>query len=163
MSASREQLMEGIGESLREAFFKWFKRGHQPPMKNLDMTVGQMHCLRTISRLGTPTMSEVATALELQPSTTTGMIDNLVERELVERRDDPDDRRVVRVALTAKGRAGRDGRRKAMRARLMELLGDIDDADLVRIHEALGILRDSAVRKAGAEETTDCGSKEEQG
>ena len=155
--------MEGIDELLRGAFFKWFKRGHQPPMKNLDMTVGQVQCLRTISRLGQPTMSEVAGALELQPSTATGMVDDLVERGLVERCDDPDDRRVVRVTLTAKGRAGRDRCRQAMRGRLMELLGDIDDDDLERIHEALSILRDSAARKAGADENADCCGNEGQG
>jgi DNA-binding MarR family transcriptional regulator len=95
-------------------------------------------------------MSELADALGLQPATVTGLVDGLVEEGLVERRDDPADRRIVRVALTEKGERGREQHRTAMRERLMDLLGDIGDEELKQIHSALAVLHGAAVRRAQA-------------
>ena len=140
--------MQGIDDLLRGIVHRYLKHGHGPPT-HLDITIGQVHCLHTIDHLGTPSMSELADALRLQPGTVTGLADGLVEHGLVERRDDPEDRRVVRVALTAKGKRGRDRRRKAMRRRLMALLGDIGDDDLRQVHQALAVLHAAAVSRAG--------------
>jgi DNA-binding MarR family transcriptional regulator len=99
-------------------------------------------------------MSELSEALQLQPSTVTGLVDALVELELVERRDDPEDRRVVRAALTAKGAQGRESRRRAIRQRLAGLLGEIDDDGLRSIHSALTILHDAATNAARDQATS---------
>lgn len=147
MNASREELVTEIDGLLREVVRGYRRPSHALPT-DLDVTVGQIHCARTIGRLGNPTMSELAEALRLHPSTVTSLVDALVERGLVERRDDVDDRRIVRVALTEKGKRRRARHREAMRARLRELMGDIDDEDLRRIHSALTILRNAAARKA---------------
>jgi DNA-binding MarR family transcriptional regulator len=50
------------------------------------------------------TMSELSAALSVPLSTTTRMVDWFVATEQAVRLPDPDDRRVVRVALTEKGR-----------------------------------------------------------
>jgi DNA-binding MarR family transcriptional regulator len=50
------------------------------------------------------TMGELSSALSIPMSTATRMIDWLVTNEYVQRLNDPEDRRVVRVALTDKGR-----------------------------------------------------------
>lgn len=47
--------------------------------------------------------SEMADELCVQPATITKMLDRMVESGLVERRKDPDDQRVSRIYLTAKG------------------------------------------------------------
>ena len=51
------------------------------------------------------TMGEISDALNVPLSTATRMVDNLVEHGYAERLPDPQDRRVVRVALTANGKA----------------------------------------------------------
>ena len=147
MSESREELVTEIDGLLREIVRGYLRPSHAPPT-DLDVTVGQIHCTRTIGRLGSPTMSELAEALRLHPSTVTSLVDALVERGLVERRDDVDDRRIVRVALTEKGKRRRAKYREAVRARLRELVGDIAHEDLRRVHSALTILRDAAAHKA---------------
>ena len=163
MSASPDQLMQEIDDLLRGIFHRYLKHGDGPP-QHLDTTIGQIHCLHTIDHLGAPSMSELADALQLQPGTVTGLVDALVEGGLVTRRDDPDDRRVVRAALTAKGKRGRDRRRKAMRQRLMKLLGDIGEDDLRQVHQALTVLHDAAVRRAGERHgNPDPGDKEREG
>ena len=50
------------------------------------------------------TMRTIAAQIGVPPSSLTGMVDTLVERGLVERRADPNDRRIVRIALTDAGR-----------------------------------------------------------
>ena len=49
-------------------------------------------------------MSDISKRISATMPTATGIIDRLVKRELVVRCDDPDDRRVVIVKLTQKGR-----------------------------------------------------------
>ncbi len=56
-----------------------------------------------ITRRGNLTMGEVANVLSASLSSATRTIDVSVERGYMERVHDPDDRRVVRVALTGKG------------------------------------------------------------
>lgn len=54
---------------------------------------------------GAMTMGELARSLEVPLSTATRIVDWLVRSGYAERQPDPDDRRVVRVALTDKGQA----------------------------------------------------------
>ncbi len=49
------------------------------------------------------TMRELTEILALPPSSMTGLVDALVERQTLERISDPDDRRIVRVQLTQTG------------------------------------------------------------
>ena len=72
----------------------------------------------------------------------------MVKRGLVQRMEDPDDRRIVRVAFTSEGRRGRDRIRQVMQARMIDLLGDVPDPDLAKVHEGLSLLHDAAVRRA---------------
>ena len=49
-------------------------------------------------------MNELSASMSLTSSTMTRMVDNLIKGKLVERGDDPNDRRVVVVKLTNKGK-----------------------------------------------------------
>ncbi len=51
-----------------------------------------------------PTMQELARLLELDKSSVTGLVDRAEKRGLVQRRPSTDDRRAVRVRLSASGR-----------------------------------------------------------
>jgi DNA-binding MarR family transcriptional regulator len=56
------------------------RRGHRHSPVELDLTLGQLHCLGAISCLGKPSMSDLSSALDLRPSTVTGLVDALIER-----------------------------------------------------------------------------------
>ena len=58
----------------------------------------------SISWSGNPTMGEMSNALAVPLSTATRIVDWLVERDYAQRSHDTEDRRVVRVALTEKGK-----------------------------------------------------------
>ena len=63
------------------------------------------------------------------PASATGIVDRMEQRGLVERRRDDDDRRVVRVALTATG-ATFGGIAAERRERLAALLDELTEAEL---------------------------------
>ena len=68
------------------------------------LTVSQSYCLRTLYFNRARTMGELAAELQVRLSTITGVVDQLEERKLVERKDNPEDRRSLQVVLTPKGR-----------------------------------------------------------
>ena len=68
-----------------------------------DVTVLQWETMDAIGRLGEATMNALSGAMSLANSTMTRVVDQLVEKRLVERQTDPEDRRVVRVTLTQTG------------------------------------------------------------
>lgn len=68
------------------------------------LTQPQIWALEHLLGGGPCTMCALAAGLRLQGSTATGLVDQLMGRGLVARHRSREDRRVVRVALTAKGR-----------------------------------------------------------
>ena len=69
------------------------------------ISVSQCHTLETVGEHGTQTMQSLAQHLHLAVSTVTRVVDQLVEKGLVERRTGATDRRVCEVALTPHGSA----------------------------------------------------------
>lgn len=85
------------------------------------VSVSQCYTLQALADLGSLTMGELAQHLSLEISSVTRLVDQLVERKLVRRFEDPGDRRVRRVETTDRGRA---------------LVSSIRE-DLIREHEAV--------------------------
>ncbi|MBK7861804.1 MAG: MarR family transcriptional regulator [Archangiaceae bacterium] len=69
------------------------------------VTAPQRFVLRLLGRFPSVTASQLASALDVHPSTITGILKRLERRKLVTRRRDPHDRRRTFLALTARGRA----------------------------------------------------------
>jgi DNA-binding MarR family transcriptional regulator len=68
------------------------------------MTVAQLRILLLLHTDGPSRMSSIAAKLGIAVSTATGIIDNLVKKDLVGRGADPEDRRVVICFLSPPGR-----------------------------------------------------------
>ncbi|MEU7167978.1 MarR family transcriptional regulator [Streptomyces morookaense] len=75
------------------------------------LTGAQARVLALLSREPMP-MRRIAQQLKCEPSNVTGIVDRLEARGLVERRPDPDDRRVKLAAVTDEG-MGTAGRLRA--------------------------------------------------
>ena len=65
----------------------------------------QLAALYAIADGGTTTIADLADALNRSPSATSRVVDGLVKRRLLERREESDDRRMRSVWLTERGRA----------------------------------------------------------
>jgi DNA-binding MarR family transcriptional regulator len=83
---------------LMRAIAAYWRQQAQP----LDLTIGQIRVLKAL-RYEEQAVGELASKLLVSTPTMTRLIDTLVERGLVERQEDPSDRRVVRLRLTRKG------------------------------------------------------------
>lgn len=71
----------------------------------LDLTLEMMQVLHYLWGHDGASQQEIARAANRDKATVTAMLDNLVRRDLVERRADSQDRRTNRVLLTPKGHA----------------------------------------------------------
>ena len=116
----------------------------------LDLTMPQLKVVLLLFMNGPVRMSDIASALDVSLATGTGVIDRLVEREIVLRENHPDDRRVVLCRLSEKGQKLIGGLWQLARDRLRELLGAIDPVRLRLVIEAL-----EALLKAGVDTGSD--------
>ncbi|MEA4827280.1 MAG: MarR family winged helix-turn-helix transcriptional regulator [Clostridium sp.] len=69
-----------------------------------DLSVTEVHTIDAIGMYTSRTMSEIANDLGITVGTLTIAINNLVKKGYAERRRDENDRRVVKVILTRKGK-----------------------------------------------------------
>lgn len=70
-----------------------------------EITYSQFRVLNCLWKKGDLTQKEILTIISVQPSTLTGVIDLLVEKELVYRVGEATDGRLRKVSLTDKGKA----------------------------------------------------------
>jgi DNA-binding MarR family transcriptional regulator len=95
-----ERAMVAYGRAVRIVdpirFQIWAERG---------LTMPQVRVLFELVDAGERSAGELAEILDVAPPTVTGLTDRLVKQGLIARREDPFDRRVVRLAPTEDGRA----------------------------------------------------------
>lgn len=69
-----------------------------------DVTLPQFRALVVLSAQPGLTVSDLAAALDIHPTTATRLIDRLVRKRLVQRRELAEDRRITQLQLAARGR-----------------------------------------------------------
>jgi len=69
-----------------------------------DISVTEIHTIEAIGMYGSKTMSEVASILHITVGTLTTAINHLVKKEYVIRNKTEEDRRVVYISLTKRGK-----------------------------------------------------------
>lgn len=72
-------------------------------LRDEDLSVVQLAALHVVDQAGELKQSTLATELAMSPSAASRMVDGLVTRGLVERRESPDDRRVRALRLSPRG------------------------------------------------------------
>ena len=132
-----------------ERFHAWITKLHVPHFLELTLTLAQLKTLYLVAAAGPLRMSEVAERLGTAPSTTSGVVDGLVHLDLLERVEDPADRRQVLVRATAKAHETLEDFHDLSRTRLRGLLARIaDEEDLDTIEHAIDLLAGAAGRTA---------------
>jgi len=105
-----------------------------------ELTLSQYRLLAMIAD-GAERASQIAGRLAVTKPTVSATIDTLVERGLVSRAMADDDRRALRLQITAEGRVVLGAAERGMREQLDALLIHVDDPQAVRL--ALGRLGDA--------------------
>ena len=107
-----------------------------------DLTIKEMHAIDAITMYNHQTVSQVAQKLHVSPGTMTATADRLVKKGYVERYRDEEDRRVIRLGLTHKGRVLFRAHRAFHNMMVKGFLKDMNDEELKVVRKALGNLED---------------------
>jgi DNA-binding MarR family transcriptional regulator len=106
-----------------------------------SLSLVHLHVLTVLEAEGPLPMSKLADALDVSVASLTGIVDRMEQRSLVERRHDPDDRRVVLVHPTDAGDAVFREMAAERRKMLEPLLGRMTDDELESFLVGLRALR----------------------
>lgn len=69
-----------------------------------DLSITEIHTIEAVGLYGYKTMSEVAATLEITMGTLTTAVDRLIKKGYMERNRSSEDRRIVNVSLTRRGK-----------------------------------------------------------
>lgn len=115
----------------------------------LDMTIPQIKTLVLLQRMGPLRMGNIAIFLSRALSATTTVVDRLVEKNLVDRVSDPEDRRVVICQLTDQGQKAVDRFWRIRQGHLQMIADVLDVEQLETVVQGLEFLRsaDNEIQK----------------
>lgn len=108
-----------------------------------DVTMTQLKVVLLLFLNGQMRMSDIASSLQVSLATATGVVDRLVDRSIVARESQANDRRVVLCRLSPKGEDLTDVLWQSARERARELLAAMPPARLLLVNEALQALLDA--------------------
>ncbi len=100
----RRQLIEQVIELQRQVN-RLFRDSNIDAWMVMNLTRAQLKSLFFIGREKDTNFTKLADALGLSLSNLTGIVDRLVEQELVTRNHSPEDRRIIFLRVTEKGEA----------------------------------------------------------
>ncbi len=148
-------------EHLLISLFRSMKEQHVQDAAELKLSMPQFVCLWVISRMGKFKMSDLAIYLALSYASATNLINRLVDSGLVNRYDDPDDRRVVIVELSDKGKEITSLIRQKHLKRLMENCEKLSQDEKDSMLKGLSTLTNVVVRKEDSTVDKKCRIMEE--
>jgi DNA-binding MarR family transcriptional regulator len=152
-SARRQKLAQAVVDELSSwnprEFMGMFKRMHKGALSLIHLNV-----LIELDSNGPLSMGRLAEILEVSVASTTGIVDRMEKRGLVERRHDAEDRRVVVVHATEAGEnvfTSIEERRREGLGRLLQSLNEDELVGLLKGHRALRAARERHGGKSAAE------------
>jgi len=142
--ADREHLISHIMQT--QSAMRDLMTGTKHPLLDLNLTMPQLKVALVLYRQGPIPAQDLAARIGASPATLSGIVDRLVTQGLVERREDPADRRVRRLELTEEGldqidrviRIGQEEQKKLflrMDDRQLSVVADAFDLILVAAKE----------------------------
>jgi DNA-binding MarR family transcriptional regulator len=113
---------------------------HLEDWPDLELTIPQIKILTLLQHQGPQRMGSISTYLGSTLSSSTSIIDRLVDKGLVERVPDPDDRRVVICQLTSQGQGSVEQFWRICRMQVTELAERLDPEELEIVVHAMELL-----------------------
>jgi DNA-binding MarR family transcriptional regulator len=140
LSAKAETVAE-IVDNLRRVF-QVVNEHSKRAEKETGLTGPQLWAIKTIAQEAPIMVSEIARRMYLHPATVVGILDRLEKQGLVSRTRSTEDRRVVRVELSDKGRLLVKKSPEVAQGLLVAGLEGLGPAKLKNIAQALGQMVD---------------------
>lgn len=111
------------------------------------VTASQGYTLLSLPQEGHLSMNELSEAMGITCSTMTRIVDPLVNKKLVQRKTDDEDRRIVRVSLTGQGQELRLTLERELQDLFKYVLGGIQEDEFQNILYCIGKVN-TAIAKA---------------
>ena len=143
MDSEKTRLIAHILE-LEQKVFKSLHPFLREEWFHTDLTMPQLRVLFVLFMDGPMRMSVLSSTLGIATATATGIVDRLVERGLITREGDPEDRRAVVCRLSEKGQQLLNRLWESGQARGRSLLETMDPAKLRLIAEAMTAILEAA-------------------
>ena len=105
----------------------------------MELTIPQIRALMSL-RLGPERMGNISGVLGSTLSSTTGIMDRLVDKGLVQRAPDPNDRRVVTIGLTSLGADAMEQFWRIGRMKIEALAEQLNAGELETVVAAMELL-----------------------
>lgn len=139
--------MSDITQELTKTLQDWIEFFMRRMMYNVflfakenNLSMSQMGALMNIHRQGVCSVSDIGDELGVTSAAVSQMLDRLVQQELVERTEDPHDRRAKQIALSDKGDRMIHESFRARHAWLGDLAGSFTPAEQEQVLSALRLL-----------------------
>ena len=140
MVDEKRQELEAKFFQVAEQLNRQIHSGQTDEWEGMDMTIPQIRTLVLLERLGQVRMTDIAIYIGRALSATTTVVDRLVEKELVDRVTDTNDRRLVMCELTNSGRQSLERFWRIGRDRLQMVADLLDDEELERAVDGLELV-----------------------
>lgn len=147
--ADREQLIKHVMDV--QTAMRDVMAGAKHPLLDLNLTMPQLKVSLVLYRQGPLAAQDLAARIATSPATLSGIIDRLVAQGLVERHEDPADRRVRRLELTGEGHEQIDRVIRTGQAEQQRLFQRLDERQLEVVAEAFELIL-GAAKEIRAEE-----------
>lgn len=134
MSAvNRAQLVEQVLRDQRQLLHCALQGESIPSLAQLDLTMAQLRALVIVAWSGPMPVGSLGNTLGVGKPAATLLVNTLVHRELVKRREDPDDRRRTLVQVSPHGQEFIDELLQGRRDTLSVWFERMDDGDLAAL------------------------------
>ena len=123
-----------------------------PGMPNIDITVREHRVLSLVCMLIEEnregiTLKQLAAAMKLAPATVSELVERLVQKDLLVRVQNPNDRRAVQITPTANTRKLMDESLRSIDIMCGKLLADLSPAEQESVLSGLSRIADSISQK----------------
>ena len=135
----REALIRHIARTQRQVR-QQMAEDHAHPLLSVNLTMTQLKLMIMLSRSPGASGQELARRSGVAQATMTGIVDRLVAQGQVSRQEDPQDRRVRRLSLTAEGTRTVEQVLSGGEAYLERLLQRLDEAALDVVARAFDLI-----------------------
>ena len=140
--ANLGKTVDGLLESLPSVWGRIRSNLRVAAIEGFDITLDQFHVLRHI-RQGYDSVKDLAEKKRISRPAVSQAVEILAQKGLVTRAQESEDRRCVRLELTARAKEVLDANYEENRAWMRERMGSLTEAELLTIREAMRILRET--------------------
>jgi DNA-binding MarR family transcriptional regulator len=144
MSVSNNDKHIEYALELGEKIFRQLLPTLPSELLHLDLTMPQLKVVLLIFLTGPARMGKIASSLDVTLATATGVVDRLVERDIVLRESKAGDRRVVMCRLSDNGQQMVSSLWQSSRSRTRQLLEATDSTKLTHLIDVLEALQRAA-------------------